>query len=1305
MGRGRLAKGENSASSEFKELNEKNHGQHHKPKFADFTGADPRKYESFKERVELYFDVEPEPEDRQAKVFLANVDPELYERLRVLVRPAVPKELSLKSLFEALDGHFVTKVNRRAERFKFNRTKQEAGESIADYLARLREAAKDCKFGEFITEASPAGAKLRLTALEDALLDRFVMGIRNVAVQQRLLETDPETLLEAVNLASTLQMAIAEREAAQVQVVEEEPEEICAVNATGRNAAGRNATGRNPATGGGELCHRCGNPKHELALCPGRNVRCRSCGSIGHFAKWCKTQKVQTVASGSSDPLNINLKINNHPVTATLDTGACKNLISPQHAASVLTDQKLTDSNCRLNAFAGQKLNVVGRAIAPVAAAEKHPVEMEFEVVDTGRVYKPLIGRPGLDQLFKGWREFFESNPESKSVAVDCEVKAVACELLELRNRYPNVFDGDLTQAIKGFKAEIHLKDDHPPLFTKPYSIPLRLEEKVKKELSKLVEVGILKKLSPVEAGRCSYASPIVAVMKSDGQSVRICIDCKRTINKYIINNSFYPLPNPELIFAKLGTAKYFCTLDLKNAYQQLELSERSKEFLTINTPFGLYRYNKLPFGVSAAPSIFQYVIDQVLQDVPFTQAYLDDIIIGGETEEECRKNLIAVLDRLSEYNVKVNGEKCELFKTRVHYLGHILSNGTISVNGKTWEAVEKAQTPSCVKEVQAYLGLINYFRNFAPSLSQVLHPLFALLKKGAVFHWTDECEKAFQKSKLIVTSKSCLEIYRASRETLIWCDASPVGLSAVLVQKNEQGVEVPVCFASCTLSPAQKNYAQLHREGLAVIYGVKKYYRFVCGRPFTIVTDANSIKEMFSPDKANAAVATARIQRWGMYLAAFDYNIIHRSSSKMGVPDALSRLPLKEYASDLDDQAINMIGLCEFDWLSYQDVDREAKRDPVLKRVTQLCLEGFDQKSCRDSPAIVPFYRIRNDLALENGLLFYRNRIVVPAVLRSKVLEVLHEGHQGMVLMKRTARSGVYWPNIDKDIEGWVNGCEACQAVSERPKQRVLSTWPPTFTPFERVHVDFGHFQGKTILVLVDVFSKYIEARVMNGTTAEKLIDSLEDIFRFFGYPSCLVCDNGPPFNSYKFTDYCKGSNIVLLHSPAYHPESNGSAEAAVKVVKTGLKKLAMEHPRSSVDQLLKQFLATYLDSSRSDGGGTPLERLFLYKPRNKLDILSSQNRVLVNCNKDLYEEFVENQPIYYRNNVRNSLNWVPGTVIRKTSQYIYDIMINEAPRSVHVSTLRRRSDNDRIGALPSLVNIDVAKTEPRRSARLKCK
>ena len=1242
-----------------------------KPKFDDFDGEDAKQYEAFKERVEIFFDVEVVDDQRKGKIFLNSIHPRLYEILRVLVSPVLPRLLTYKQLFGALDAHFVIKINRRAERFKFNRTVQQGGESFPDFVKRLREAAKDCKFGDFITESTSAGAQLRVSALEDALLDRFVMGVHNPTIQQRLLEKDPATLVDAINIAETMQVAIEEKASMQIKAISEE-DLVNAVRAAG-GTAGR--------------CHRCGNQAHPIHQCPGRAVTCRRCGRVGHFERWCRNNttrpaQVHAVRAESSAPLKLNLRINNHSLPVTVDTGACSNVISPQSIQKTQLGSNVTHSNSKLTSFAGHQLKVEGRTTAPVSTAANPPVQMSFEVVNTGRDYKPLIGRPGLDQLFKGWREFFAAGDASVTDdSTKCDLGELSTvdkvgvrnkELGEWQTRYPRVFDGDLTQSIVGFQVEIHLKEDHPAIFSKAYSLPIHKESSVKKELAVLVNTGTLEKLPISVAAKCRYASPMVSVTKADGISERICIDCKRTLNKYMINNSFYPLPSPDSIFTKLGKARVFCILDLKNAYQQLDLGARSRELLTINTPFGLYRYNKLPFGVSAAPSIFQSVIDQILQDLPLTQAYLDDIIIGGLTKEECRTNLDLVLARLEKYNVKVNGDKCQLFKTQVTYLGHLLSEGKIMVNGETLDAVINAQVPRNVKELQSYLGLINYFRSFAPGLSQRLQPLFNLLKKGVKFEWSSDCQAAFQKSKEIVTSESCLEIYRPERETLIWCDASPVGLSAVLVQKNDEGHEVPVCYASCTLSPAQQNYSQLHREGLAVIFGVKKYYKYVFGRPFTIVTDAQAIKDIFNPEKATAVVASARVQRWGVYLSSFDYKIVHRSSSRMWVPDALSRLPLKEQNVDLEDGMISCISKFPEGFPTFTEIVRETKIDPILMEVLMLCSKGFPRTYPKRCPALHNFFRLRNSLSIENGALYYRDRVIIPATLRTRILSLLHEGHKGMVLMKQAARKSVFWPLIDKDIESWIDSCKTCQLTSNRPKLNVASQWPPSSYPFERVHIDFCNFQGKTLFVLIDSFTKFISVKVMNGTATDRVVDVLEDIFNFYGYPTTLVSDNGPPFNSHRFTEYCEEAGIRVLFSPPYHPESNGLGEAAVKIVKDGLGKLALDHPRKKVDQWIKLFLVHYLNSSRSGGGGSPLERLFLYKPRSRLEVAVRPRPLEVNLGR--YEEFEVGEEIYYKSKLKGNLKWQFGKIVEQESTCIYWIDLEGVSHRVHVSTLRKK-------------------------------
>lgn len=215
------------------------------------------------------------------------------------------------------------------------------------------------------------------------------------------------------------------------------------------------------------------------------------------------------------------------------------------------------------------------------------------------------------------------------------------------------MYDGNLSESIKGYKAEIVLSEDHKRIVAQPYNIPYGLRDQVDKELKRLQDANII---VPCQATR--YASPIVVVAKAGGSSIRICIDYKRTINKYVINSNFYPPPHQNMIFAAMNGATVYCKLDLTNAYLKLKLTEESKEYLTITTPFGYFRYQKLPFGVCAAPSIFQSVIDRIISGIPMTKTFIDDILVGGKNEEDCEKNLHSVLERPQEHNVKVNTEK-----------------------------------------------------------------------------------------------------------------------------------------------------------------------------------------------------------------------------------------------------------------------------------------------------------------------------------------------------------------------------------------------------------------------------------------------------------------------------------------------------------------------------------------------------------------------------------------------------------------------------------------------------------------------
>lgn len=1245
------------------------------PKFDYFLSSDVDHYEQFKDRVELFFALNPEEEKKKAMIFLNAISMDLYSLIDSLCRPAKPANKTLQEIFKFLDGHYKKTTNKRAERVKFNRLVQKPDESIREFVGRLREAAQTCAFGDVVPHDELNSGKLKALILEEALLDRLVMGVNNKEVQVALLQKELCSLDEAVDVASCMQVAMDEAQVDRhIQYVQENNEEdVFAVRQENRRGHlnSRPQNDQNKRYQQTSQCHRCGRtPGHELYQCPGRNTRCSSCGRVGHFAAWCQVPRIAVILP-DRDPVCLSIRINNVKLNTLVDTGACTNVIAPQVLNRVRGNWKLLKSNTNLCVFSGQKLKVNGQVELPVEY-EGNVHAVNFQVVDLGGEYQTLLSRPGLDVLIPGWRNYF---PPERSIqlvedkAIEGAKENVNEETVDpfwekLQKKFPNVFDKDTSQSIYYYKAQIHMKDNFSPIFAKPYSLPYRFEDKVKSELERLVDNGVL-----VPCHKSAFASPMVVIEKADKVNIRICIDCKRTVNPQITNEIFYPLPDQDSIFARIGNAHWFCVIDLCNAYLQLNLTEDSQEILTLNTPFGLYRYTKLPFGVSAAPSIFQSVIDDILKGVINAKAYLDDILIWGEDKEECERNLEEVIERLSKYNVKVNLDKCVILQNEVKYLGHILKAGTIGVNPDKFKDVITAPRPSNTKEVMSYVGLLNYFRRFAPGLSQLLGPLYELTKKGSSFNWSTECEKAFEESKRIVSSDSCMALYDPRKDTYLLCDASPIGVAAVLMQVNN-GQERPVYYASAKLDAAQRKYSQLHREALAIMFGLERFYKFIFGKQITIVTDAQAVKEMFKESNGGSAVASARMQRWGAKLSGFQYRIIHRNSAKLAVPDALSRLPSGNsfHEEDEQEESIAIIKMVTELPTTFESIKEETNRDEILQEIINRCVNGRDKFIKKFShPEVQKYSRLYKELSLANGVLFYRDRIVVPATLRKQLLIHLHGNHDGMVLMKRAARQKIFWPGIDKDIEDWVNGCSVCQQTSLVPKKPVVSKWPPSLKPFERVHLDFFYFEGRTFLLIIDTYSKYIDVQEMKRTTADHLIRTLRETSKLFGFPQTFVTDNGPPFSSSTFHDFCKAQNVKLVHSPPFHPESNGQAEAGVKVVKRGLLKLRLEFgKRASLGDLVDTFLFNYRNTPRTTTDRTPLEMLLSYSPRRPLDRSLQAYQV--------YEEFISGQRIYFRSQHDKGITWVPGVVEKRCSKYIYRIIINGQPRLVHASTLRKR-------------------------------
>ena len=342
-----------------------------------------------------------------------------------------------------------------------------------------------------------------------------------------------------------------------------------------------------------------------------------------------------------------------------------------------------------------------------------------------------------------------------------------------------------------------------------------------------------------------------------------ICGDFKVSVNPVLISNP-YPLPNAEDLFATLAGGKIFSKLDLSNAYQQLELTEENQKYLTINTHKGVYAYQRLTFGIATAPSIFQAVMDQILQGMANVVCYLDDILIASRTEEEHLATLDEVLSRLEKYGVVVNQSKCKFRTSSVEYLGHRIDEDGLHPLKDKIAAIVDAPSPTNVSELRAYLGLINYYAKFMSNRATMLKPLHNLPRAGEKWVWSEECESVFQESKTELLTNRVLVHYDSKRALKLDCDASQYGVGAVLSHVMDNGEERPIAFVSRSLTKSETNYAQLEKEALALIFGVKKFHKYLYGRSFTLVTDQRPLVTILGPTQAVPLLAAARMQRAG---------------------------------------------------------------------------------------------------------------------------------------------------------------------------------------------------------------------------------------------------------------------------------------------------------------------------------------------------------------------------------------------------------------------------------------------------------
>ena len=542
-----------------------------------------------------------------------------------------------------------------------------------------------------------------------------------------------------------------------------------------------------------------------------------------------------------------------------VDTGASISIMSESTFKDTWRSNSppLQASRICVKTYTGEALDVLGSIDVEVGyEGQRESLQLHI-VAGEGPT---LLGRDWLQNLRLNW-------------AAICHM-SILPTIESILDEHNSVFKEELG-CVKGMVAHIHVDPQSTPRFCKARTVPHALRGRVEHELERLQEEGVIE---PVEFAE--WAAAIMPVVKSDG-AVRFCGDYKVTVNR-VAKVDTYPLPRIQDLFASLAGGKLFTKLDLAHAYQQIPLSEESKKLVVINTHKGLYRYNRLPFGISSAPAIFQRMIEGILQGIPHVTAYLDDILVTGATNQEHLQNLQEVLTRLEQAGIRLKRNKCAFMLRSVEYMGHVISEEGLKPTADKVRALVDAPVPKDVSQLRSFLGLVNYYAKSMPNLSSVLAPLYQLLQKSRGWTWGMPQAKAFQAAKEALTSSTVLTHYNPDLELVLDC-ITLWGRSCV-AHRWEDGSTRPIAFASHSLSPAERKYAHLDKEGLAIIYGVKTFHQYLLGRKFTINSDHKLLQHIFDEAKPIPTMASARLQRWALTLSAYDYTIAYKPGVQNGM-------------------------------------------------------------------------------------------------------------------------------------------------------------------------------------------------------------------------------------------------------------------------------------------------------------------------------------------------------------------------------------------------------------------------------------
>ena len=1047
-------------------------------------------------------------------------------------------------------------------------------ETIDVYATRLRGLVRTCEYGSL---------------QDDMVRDQIVDKCLSHRLRCHLLREQSLTLESALTIARSMEDADRQAEAMEDRAAEDHAACAVAASRPGRRTSTRGAPDQ---AEGRTRCFRCGRGNHDPDECFARTKKCHGCGRIGHFQRMCRggdrprsgRRQVYPVTTDHEDHVfrlsaadtegTYPVQVSGKECDLLVDSGATCNVMSETLFRDAFAGKRLLPNRNKLYAYgSGKPMTVIGQFKTSITFGDC-TVQTMFHVIPGS--HQSLLGKETSERL-----GLLRVGPQVRCVSVT--------EGNHPSHRYPSLFRGGVGK-LKDFQLTVPVDPDVTPVAQKVRRIPFSLQGPVERKLKELLDQDIIEQVS----GPTPWVSPVVCAPKKNGD-IRLCVDMRQA-NAAVIRER-HPMPTLDDVLHDMTGSNVFSKLDLAQSFHQIELDVASRGITTFVTHKGLYRYKRLMFGISCAPEMHQRVIQQVLEGCDGVRNIADDIIVYASTPEQHNRRLEAVLRRLLDAGLKLNGEKCQFGMTELTFMGHRLSRAGVTATDEKVTAVLNAREPRTSSEVRSFLGLVTFLGRFIPDLSTVSAPLRDLTKSGVAWRWGKPESDSFNELKQRLSDKKVLAYFSQTAETQLVVDASPVGLGAVLLQRQPNGLFQPIEYASRSLTDVERRYSQTEREALAVVWGCERFHVYLYGIDFDLLTDHKALQSIFSP----CSRPPARVERWVLRLQPYRYKVRHIPGPR-NIADCFSRLArTSATATNSGDHYARFVALHAVPAaLQKRDIQMATTKDDQLQLVVRSLPSGKKQ----DCPRA--YRMVWQELSVCDGMLLRGDRLVVPETLRGKVLDLAHEGHQGVVRTKQKLRSSVWWPGVDVDAERLVRSCHACQVVTAGNPPEPICTAELPAGPWQDLNLDLcGPFPGgENLIVVVDKYSKWVEVETVRLTATQDITPHLEKIFARHGFPLTLTTDNAHNLTSAEFGEFCRVRGIQHLTVTPLWPQANGLVERQNRTLLKAIRTAVTEgrHWPSS----LQTFLLAYRSTPHPATGVSPAELLYGRRLRTKMPAVS---------------------------------------------------------------------------------------------------